>query len=140
MKAENLKLKQSCYYLKRKNSLQENALNDFKAKVESLTKDLTVSKNVLDSLKKCTSEIPAKLFELTAKRAKGSRIREYDPSIRKFALTLQMASSKAYRLLRKEFEDALPGEPQIRRWCSRNIICLMLISSDPEKAHKELNI
>ena len=85
-----------------------NALNKFKLKVETLTKDLNASRNVHDGLLRCTSEVPAKLFEMTAKRARGSRIREYHPSIRKFALTLQMASSKAYRLLRKEFEDA-PG-------------------------------
>ena len=123
MKAEQQKMKKSMYYLKRKNSELTSSINDFKLKVESLTNELNISNNLRDGLKNCASEIPSLLFEMTAKKGKGSRTKEFHPSIKKFALTFQLASAKAYRILRKEFEDALPAERTVRTWCSRNFFC-----------------
>ena len=98
LSSENKKLYQSNQYLKRANAKLKESLTDFKAKVESLKSDFNISHNVATVLSKCASEVPAQLFESTAKRVCGAnRIREYHPAIRKFALTLQLASSKAYR-------------------------------------------
>ena len=92
-----MKVRKSNSYLKRKNGDLLTSVSELKCRVEELTKDLGLTKNISEVLNKCTSEVPAQLFELTAKRARGVQVKQYHPAIRKFALTLQLASSKAYR-------------------------------------------
>ena len=122
LKRENRNVKMSNYNLKRKSDKLVDNLSSFKTRLVHLTEQLNLSKNVQESLKKCSSEVPEQLFKMTAKRARGSQIRNYSPAIRKFALTLQLASSKAYRIIRKEFKFALPTERMIRHWCSRKTV------------------
>ena len=77
----------------------ENSLSEFKEKVNQLEKDFNISHNVSALLNKCASEVPAQLFTSTAKKVAGAaREKQYHPAIRKFSLTLQLASTKAYRL------------------------------------------
>ena len=91
-------LQQSNYYLKLKNVIMKSSLADFKDKVKSLHKRFELSHSLVESLTQCTSEVPKELFELTGKRARGfKRPKEYHPAIKRFALTLQMCSTKAYR-------------------------------------------
>ena len=89
--AENQKLKKSVYHLKRKNSELTRSLDDFKKKFESLANELDISVSIREGLNRCASKVPAKLFEMTSKRARGAREYQYDPSIKKFSLTLQQA-------------------------------------------------
>ena len=97
LKSENRNVKKCNYHLKRKSNELADNLTVFKTRLEDLTQQLNLSKNVQESLMKCSSEVPEQLFQMTAKKARGSRIRNYSPAVRKFALTLQLASSKAYR-------------------------------------------
>ena len=98
--SENKSLKSSNNYLKRKSDELQTSLKDFKDQVSKLKSEFDISHNVETILKKCSSEVPEQLFKATAKRAAGvTRDRQYHPVIRKFALTLQLASSKAYRLV-----------------------------------------
>lgn len=95
---ENKILTNSNSYLKRKNNELGDKLKELKTTVNNLTKQFDISKNNIELLKSCTSELPYQLFESTAKRARGIvRDKEYHPAIRKFALTLELCSAKAYR-------------------------------------------
>ena len=95
---ENNKLKSSNYYLKRKNMELGEKVQELKAKLEKVTNEYNLSKNNSELLKQCLVEVPYQLFESTTKRIKGiTRDRVYHPAIRKFALTLQLCSSKAYK-------------------------------------------
>jgi len=95
---ENNKLKSSNYYLKRKNMELGEKVQELKAKLEKVTNEYNLLKNNSELLKQCLSEVPYQLFESTTKSIKGiNRDRVYHPAIRKFALALQLCSSKAYK-------------------------------------------
>ena len=68
-------------------------MSDFKKQVEDLQSTYNISHNVSALLNECASQFPGKLFEAAVKRVCGvSNQKEYDPVIRKFALTLQLIS------------------------------------------------
>ena len=98
LSSENKVVKQQNYYLKRKCKSLDQTVKEFKEEVVKIQNEFNISQNVTTVLEKCASEVPAELFKSTAKRARGGRDKQYHPAIRKFALTLQLASSKAYRL------------------------------------------
>ena len=97
LQTENVQLKRANYTLKRKYQLLKATYADFKEKVKNLHKRYELSHSLVESLSKCASEVPKELFELTCKRARASRPKEYHPAIKKFSLTLHLCSAKAYR-------------------------------------------
>ena len=97
LETENLQLKRANYTLKRKYTLLKATYADFKERVKNLHKRYELSHSLVESLSKCASEVPKELFEITCKRARGSRPKEYHPAIKKFSLTLHLCSAKAYR-------------------------------------------
>ena len=107
LKSDNMKVKKSRSYLKRKNANLVTSVSELKSRVQELTNDLGLTKNISEVLKKCTSEVPAQMFEMTVKRACGVQVQQYHPAIRKFALTLQLASSKAYRYIFVNFNPLI---------------------------------
>ncbi len=66
------------------------------------------------------SQIPAKLLSLHKNKVgKGKAEKKFEESIRIFCISLHMKSASAYRHLRSCFEDALPCERTIRKWCQK---------------------
>lgn len=47
---------------------------------------------------------------------KGTSAKKYSPSLRKFALTLNFISPRAYRFVRKQFDSCLPHLRTLSRW------------------------
>jgi len=58
--------------------------------------------------------IPSKLLKKSLDNQ-----RDYDESIRKFALTLHFYSAKAYKFVREQFNKALPHENTLYKWCCK---------------------
>ena len=69
--------------------------------------------------------IPQNLFSKLNEKLTGS-VREYDPNLKSFALSLHLKSASAYRYVRTCFQNALPHESTIRQWC-RKADCLALV-------------
>ena len=116
---ENFQLKKSLSYYKRKSKDLSDQVKDLKTKLTKLKEDFNISNDIFLDLEKCSSDVPNQLLRNTVKRVKGVAEKEYHPTIRKFALTLQLCSLKAYNYLRHEFENALPSPRTLRFWCSR---------------------
>ena len=97
--SSNISLRNTNIRLKRKcTSLSENS-GELQKKLNDLLSNCDITNNLAESLKKCASEIPLQLVESAAKRISGKRLKSYPPQLRKFALSLQLCSSKAYRYL-----------------------------------------
>ena len=94
---ENNRLKQQNYYLKRKSDKLTNDVADLKVKVDELSSKFQLSQMSVLKLTQCASEVPQHLFKATMKRVCGEQDREYHPALKKFALSLHLCSSKAYR-------------------------------------------
>ncbi|KAJ8968200.1 hypothetical protein NQ314_002404 [Rhamnusium bicolor] len=62
--------------------------------------------------------MPESLKEIIARKLKGRRDRKYSPEIRKFALTLQFYSARAYNYVRKSWANLLPHPSTIKHWYS----------------------
>ena len=81
--------------------------------VESLEKS-----SIEDSTKDCiidaAKNIPERLLQSSSLKP-----HEFHPIIRRFALTLHFYSPKAYRLLRETFNNTLPCESTLYKWCSK---------------------
>lgn len=60
--------------------------------------------------------MPVYLKEIT-KRKDMSKNQMYSPELRTFALTLQFYSSKAYKYVRRVWDNLLPAPSTIRAWC-----------------------
>ena len=97
LKEENVKLQQQRYYLKRKSDKLANAVTDLRDKIADMTKKFDLSESSILTLNECASEVPRHLFEATVKRVRGQRDKSYHHALRKFALSLHLCSSKAYR-------------------------------------------
>ena len=115
--SRNKQLISANYYLKRKNAVLTEKVRDLQKRVKDLQSKFDLSDNLVEDLKNCVSDVPLHLLEGTAKRVHMKRDKCFHPSIKRFALTLHLCSSKAYRYVRREFENALPSERIIRHWC-----------------------
>ena len=91
----NLRCKNN--YLKRKLEHVKIDLCDLKRELDTLKSKYDLSDKSVEKLKECASELPLKLFQTTVKRISGKRVHQFDPVMKKFALSLHLCSSKAYR-------------------------------------------
>ena len=98
----------NCRLRKKVKSLQ-NALDECKKKMSDET--------FLEASEQAQS-IPHHLLSVYHQNSKtGKHQYRYDDRIRKFALSLHLKSSSAYRYVRRVFGKALPSESTIQRWC-----------------------
>ena len=84
-------------YYKRKVLDLQQLVDNQKQLIEEIKKQYGITGEISDMLSNAADSIPADFFKSYCKRIHGSREREYSPQIRKFALTLQLCSLKAYR-------------------------------------------
>ena len=117
LESEKEKISQAKHYLNRKSDSLSVTVKDLKSSLDNVKERYDIDSDVIESLKKCASDVPQHLFKSISKRARGKRDKEFHPSIKKFALSLHLCSSKAYNYVRSEFEDALPAERTLRH-CS----------------------
>ena len=95
-----------------------------KQKVETLQEALKkmeaeVSAENFLELNEKAGDIPKHLL-INVNRKMTGRVGEYDPKIRRFALSLHLKSAKAYQYVRSCFHNALPAESTIRAWCRKS--------------------
>ena len=96
-KAESeTKLKRSNKGLKRRCAELKLTISDLKIKLDELHRKFEIDAFV-DTIKKCVSQVPLEIFEATIKRVNGSKLKNYHPAIKRFALNLHTCSAKAYR-------------------------------------------
>ena len=80
---ENKRLYNQSYYFKRKGINLNCSLKDMKEKLKEVQEKFDLSSSLVDNLQLCVSDVPKELFESTAKRAAGGRVRSYHPELEK---------------------------------------------------------
>ena len=91
------KLKRSNKGLKRRCAELKLTISDLNIKLDELHRKFEIDASFVDTLKKCVSQVPLEIFEATVKRVNGSKLKNYHPAIKRFALNLHTCSAKAYR-------------------------------------------
>lgn len=83
------------------------------------TKDM-MSVTGLEQLQRIANEVPKDLFSRFLKNVERGSIsrEEYPPSLKKFAMTLQFFSCRAYEYVRETFNLSLPHQATLRKWCA----------------------
>ena len=95
IKKDNLESKVR-YYKRKAGNLQE-LVNNQKQLICKLKEQFGITGDVGEMLSQTSNRLPADFFKSFCKRICGSQEHEYSPEVRKFALTLQLCSLKAYR-------------------------------------------
>ena len=116
-------MKKSSEDLAKKNASLRVQKTKLKKKVKSLEETLKeieqdVTAEGFIQLNEKAADIPKSVFENFNKRLNPTS-RENDPIMKKFALSLHLKSAKAYRYVRKCFQNTLPAESTIRAWCQK---------------------
>ena len=97
IRGKNLKLSQSCYYLKRKRLDEQSKMAELSSTLQDIQSKFALSSSMMELLSECSSEVPKHMFESTTKRMANTHDPAYHPALKKFALSLHLCSSKAYR-------------------------------------------
>lgn len=97
-------------------------IKNLKQLLTNIEKKKFLSENAMEYFRNAFSEsdIPSALIKRYLKNRKiGSTTRDkYPAAIRKFAMTLQFYSTKAYKYVRQTLGLALPNIVTIRKWCT----------------------
>ena len=96
MRKKNTLVSSVWYYKRKAENLQE-LVNNQKQLICKLKEQFGITGDVGEMLSKASTSLPADFFKSFCKRICGSQEHEYSPEVRKFALTLQLCSLKAYR-------------------------------------------
>ena len=97
LKVDYSKLVSENHHLKRKHLVVNHRLVNLSKQLKEVKLKYDISSTMMETLNKCVNEVPKKLLEGTAKRVSGTKEKAYHPVIKKFALSLHLCSSKAYR-------------------------------------------
>ncbi|CAL4130465.1 unnamed protein product [Meganyctiphanes norvegica] len=113
---------QKIFDLKRKLNVSQQRVRRHRQKVKSLKtvikhlkSEHKISSTCEEMLKETVSGVPLEIMQRITSGKKG----KYPEELKKFALTLQFYSSKAYEYIRQTFDLSLPHQSQIRRWYSK---------------------
>lgn len=109
---------------KRTSIRRKRKISSLKLVIAEIKKKFKISTDALDVIEKSFSGVPMELMRriLLNNRAntksKNSR-KAYPVELKRFAMTLQFYSTKAYEYVRKSFNLALPATSTIRAWLSK---------------------
>ncbi|KAF0742064.1 Uncharacterized protein FWK35_00023842, partial [Aphis craccivora] len=98
--------------LKRQVNILQNKINSYEDLIESLKYKQFLSENAANQLQISGSDV---LRDIIKRKMAGEKT-QYSNELRKFAITLQFYSPKAYTFVRKSFADVLPHPKSITRW------------------------
>ena len=95
--SEQLALKAQVRYYKRKSSDLQELVNNQKKLIDKITEQFCIGGEMSELLNKSVDSLPGDFFKSYCKRICGAQEKQYSGPVRKFALTLQLCSNKAYR-------------------------------------------
>jgi Transposase protein len=104
--------------LKESRRRQKQKCQSVRDVLRELQKKKLLSETNLEKLLESGSKVPAQLFQrlVDSKHKDVVSRKHYTPDLKRFAVTLQYYSNKAYNYVRETFLYNLPHENVIRRW------------------------
>lgn len=118
---KTLLLERTKTYRARQNVIRlKKRVQSLKDVVHILRNKNMVSDNAYEHLQSTTDSIPSAIMRrtMTAARAGFTPKSQIPDELKKFALTLNFYSSKAYDYVRKSFNFSLPHPSTLRKWTS----------------------
>ena len=118
MKKTSEDLAKKCASLRVQKTVLKKKVKSLEETLKDIEKDVTAEGFI--QLNEKAADIPKSVIDNLKKKCSNPASRlEYDPTMKKFALSLHLKSAKAYRYVRKCFQNTLPAESTIRLWCKK---------------------
>ena len=111
---KGLKYREKLYSVSKKLKRSKENIKCLKLRLTEAYDKFNIETEKQNVISNAAEAIPEKLFKKSLDNPK-----DYDESIRKFALTLHFYSAKAYKFVREVFNKALPHESTLYNWCCK---------------------
>ena len=111
---KGLKYREKYYNSNKKLKRAKEAIINLQQKLSEAYKKFNIDQEKQNHISNAADLIPLKLLKKSLDNQ-----RDYDESIRKFALTLHFYSAKAYKFVHEQFNKALPHENTLYKWCCK---------------------